>query len=121
MEIFQVSFMTIWYTLWAFALSNGNFYILWTSVILPPFWYIVSRKIWQPCCRPAEIPTLPRKCQLEPDNGNVPVKMCSASFAEAGNPFLGNFTPTKENTELILLLLLWTAESPTLPQVPREG
>jgi hypothetical protein len=33
----------IWYMLWPF----GNLVTIW--YIFPPFWYIVSRKIGQPC------------------------------------------------------------------------
>jgi hypothetical protein len=32
----------IWYILWRF----GNLGVIW--YILPPFWYILSQKIWQP-------------------------------------------------------------------------
>jgi hypothetical protein len=38
-------FATIVYILWAF----GNFVVVW--YIFPPLWYIVPRKIWQPCTR----------------------------------------------------------------------
>jgi hypothetical protein len=37
-------FTTIGYILLAF----GNFLVIW--YIFPPPWYIVARKIWQPCC-----------------------------------------------------------------------
>jgi hypothetical protein len=37
-----VYFMAIWYILWPF----GNVVLMWH---FPPFWYFVSRKIWQPC------------------------------------------------------------------------
>jgi hypothetical protein len=37
----------------------GNRVIWWQFGIFPPFWYIVSRKIWQPCCgRIVELPSL---------------------------------------------------------------
>jgi hypothetical protein len=35
-------FTVIWYILWTF----GNVVVIW--YIFPSFWYIVSRKIWQP-------------------------------------------------------------------------
>jgi hypothetical protein len=35
-----VNFVTIWYILWSF----GTFF---------SFWYVVPRKIWQPCCHQA--------------------------------------------------------------------
>jgi hypothetical protein len=35
--------MALWYILWPF----GNLVVIW--YILSPFWYIGSRKIWQPC------------------------------------------------------------------------
>jgi hypothetical protein len=38
------SFMAIWYILWPF---NVYFYVC--LVHLFPFWYVVKRKIWQPC------------------------------------------------------------------------
>jgi hypothetical protein len=37
-------FTTIEYILWAF----DNFVVV--LVYLSPLWYIVPRKIWQPCC-----------------------------------------------------------------------
>jgi hypothetical protein len=44
------------YLSWPFGILCGHLldfkaicYILWTSVALSPFWYIVPRKIWQPC------------------------------------------------------------------------
>jgi hypothetical protein len=36
--------MAIWYILWPF----GKLVAIW---YIPPFWYIVSRKIWQPCTK----------------------------------------------------------------------
>jgi hypothetical protein len=45
-------FMNIWYTLWPFALFYDKYvyiHMLWQNVILSPFWYFLSRKIWQPC------------------------------------------------------------------------
>jgi hypothetical protein len=38
-------FTAIWYILWPF----GNVVVIWH--IPPPFWYIVSGKIWQPWYR----------------------------------------------------------------------
>jgi hypothetical protein len=35
-------FTAIWYILWPF----GNVVVIWLYFF--PFWYIVSRKIWQP-------------------------------------------------------------------------
>jgi hypothetical protein len=35
-------FKVIWYILWPF----GNVVVIW--YIFPHFWYIASRKIWQP-------------------------------------------------------------------------
>jgi hypothetical protein len=35
-----VYFMAIWYILWPFGIIFGDFF---------PFWYVVPRKIWQPC------------------------------------------------------------------------
>jgi hypothetical protein len=41
---YLVYITTIWYNLWLFGnLCSGNL------VYFPPFWYIVSQKIWQPC------------------------------------------------------------------------
>jgi hypothetical protein len=45
-----------WYILWPFGQFSGHFVyfmalklILWSFGIFSPFWYIVPRKIWQPC------------------------------------------------------------------------
>jgi hypothetical protein len=35
----------IWYTLRPFGILYGHF----GKVYISPFWYFVSRKIWQPC------------------------------------------------------------------------
>jgi hypothetical protein len=40
-----VYFMEIWYTLWPFCKFFGYL------VRLFPCWYVVPRKIWQPCLR----------------------------------------------------------------------
>jgi hypothetical protein len=37
------NFTDIWYTLWTYGIFCGNL------VFFPPFWYVVPRKIWQPC------------------------------------------------------------------------
>jgi hypothetical protein len=39
-----IYFAAIWYILWPF----GTFYI-WLFGIFFTFWYVVPRKIWQPC------------------------------------------------------------------------
>jgi hypothetical protein len=36
-------------TIWCTYIFCGHLEILW--YIFPPFWYFVSRKIWQPCRR----------------------------------------------------------------------
>jgi hypothetical protein len=45
-----------WYILWPFGIHYGHFVhfmAIWlfsgNLVYVPPFWYIMSRKIWQPC------------------------------------------------------------------------
>jgi hypothetical protein len=38
-----VYFTAIWYIFWSF------WYILWLLAIFLPLWYVVPRKIWQPC------------------------------------------------------------------------
>jgi hypothetical protein len=50
-----VHFMAIWYILWPFGTFYGHlvhFMTIWwcssNSVYFPKFWYIASRKIWQP-------------------------------------------------------------------------
>jgi hypothetical protein len=52
-----VYFVVIWYILWSFGIFCGHlvyfvviWYILWLFGIFSPFWYVVPRKIWQPCC-----------------------------------------------------------------------
>jgi hypothetical protein len=40
-----VYFKVIWSTMFA-----AFWYILWLFGIFFPFWYVVPRKIWQPCC-----------------------------------------------------------------------
>jgi hypothetical protein len=39
-----VYFVAIWYIVWTFGIFCGNW------VCFSPYWYIVKRKIWQPCC-----------------------------------------------------------------------
>jgi hypothetical protein len=41
-SILNICIRAIWYILWPL----GNLVAIW--YISPPFWYIVSRKIWQP-------------------------------------------------------------------------
>jgi hypothetical protein len=50
-----VYYMTIWHILRRFAIFYGHlvhfiaiWYILWSFGIFPRFWYVLSRKIWQP-------------------------------------------------------------------------
>jgi hypothetical protein len=52
-----VYFTAIWYILWPFGLICGHliyFVAIWYTIVtlwhIYPFWYVVSRKIWQPCC-----------------------------------------------------------------------
>jgi hypothetical protein len=40
----SVHFTSIWYILWPLGI-----HILWLFGTFPPFWYVVPRKIWQPC------------------------------------------------------------------------
>jgi 4-hydroxybenzoate polyprenyltransferase len=37
--------IAIWYILWPFGIIEAFWYIF------RPFWYVVPRKIWQPCHR----------------------------------------------------------------------
>jgi hypothetical protein len=62
------SYQTLWYILEVLGVENSDifydlfgrlggcylnfiamWYILWSFVVFSPFWYIVPRKIWQPC------------------------------------------------------------------------
>jgi hypothetical protein len=43
-----VYFMVIWNILLPLVISSGHLVMLCHFVMLWPFWYIVSRKIWQP-------------------------------------------------------------------------
>jgi hypothetical protein len=40
-------FMPIWNILPPFGIGYGDLVLLWQFGIFSPFWYIVSRKIWQ--------------------------------------------------------------------------
>jgi hypothetical protein len=47
-----INVMAIWYILWPFDKCYGHlvyFLVIW--YIFPRCWYIVPRKIWQPCAR----------------------------------------------------------------------
>jgi hypothetical protein len=44
-----VQFIVIWNILWPFVIFNGHF------GNFPPFWYIESRKIWQPGYKHADV------------------------------------------------------------------
>jgi hypothetical protein len=47
-----ISFMTNLYTVWPFDVFHGNFVCIHNLLafgMLSPFWYLESRKIWQPC------------------------------------------------------------------------
>jgi hypothetical protein len=37
-------FTAIWHILWPFGRFCGHF-----GIMISPFWYVVPRKIWQPC------------------------------------------------------------------------
>jgi hypothetical protein len=74
----QLEYITaIWYTLRPF----GPSVVIW--YIFPPFWYIVSRKIWQPCTR------------LENDAGIFVLhKQGCQTYIQTENPNLGLFRRT---------------------------
>jgi hypothetical protein len=38
--------------IWTFGLMTAIGYILWSFGIIVPFWYVIPRKIWQPCSFP---------------------------------------------------------------------
>jgi hypothetical protein len=46
--LLMVYFMSIWNILLQFGIFYGNLVIFGNLVYFSPFWYIVSRKIWQP-------------------------------------------------------------------------
>jgi hypothetical protein len=53
---FYGNLVAIWYISWQFGIFYGNlvaiWYILWQfsgNLVQSPFWYIMSRKIWQLC------------------------------------------------------------------------
>jgi hypothetical protein len=47
---YLVYFMASWsFCGYFFILRLFGMYILWLFGIFPPFWYVVPRKIWQPC------------------------------------------------------------------------
>jgi hypothetical protein len=62
-----VYFMDIWSLLWPFDVFYGhlvNFMSIW--YIFFTFWYVVPRKIWQPCCSDQPVCTLLAEPSLHP-------------------------------------------------------
>jgi hypothetical protein len=41
--------MALWYILWHCGIFNGTVVYFWSLGIFFAFWYVVPRKIWQPC------------------------------------------------------------------------